>query len=73
MVKLLPQMLFSEGFSKYIYIYTTFRDNVAYEGHRVLDIVLAMAFGITPSRGKTLISNPRCLAEASTCGKDLRR
>ena len=29
----------------------------------------SMAFGSSPRRGKTLISNPRCLAEVSTCGK----
>ena len=33
----------------------------------------SMAFGSSPGRGKTLISNPRCLAEVSTCGKDFRR
>ena len=33
----------------------------------------SMAFGSSPRRGKTLISNPRCLAEVSTCGKDFRR
>ena len=30
-------------------------------------------FGSSPRRGTTLISNPRCLAEVSTCGKDVRR
>ena len=33
----------------------------------------SMNFGSSPMRGKTLISNPRCLAEVSTCGKDFRR
>ena len=33
----------------------------------------SIAFGSSPWRGKTLISNPRCLAEVSTCGKDFRR
>ena len=33
----------------------------------------SMTFGSSPRRGKTLISNPRCLAEVSTCGKDFRR
>ena len=33
----------------------------------------SIAFGSSPRRGKTLISNPRCLAEVSTCGKDFRR
>ena len=33
----------------------------------------SMAFGSSPRRGKTLISNPRYLAEVSTCGKDFRR
>ena len=33
----------------------------------------SIAFGSSPRRGKTLISNPRCLAEESTCGKDFRR
>ena len=32
-----------------------------------------IAFGSSPMRGKTLISNPRCLAELSTRGKDFRR
>ena len=32
-----------------------------------------IAFGSSPRRGKTLISNPRCLAEVSTRGKDFRR
>ena len=27
----------------------------------------SIAFGSSPRRGKTLISNPRCLAEVSTC------
>ena len=30
-------------------------------------------FGSSPRRGKTLISNPRCLAEVSPCGRILRR
>ena len=29
----------------------------------------SIAFGISPRKWKTLISNPRCLAELSTCGK----
>ena len=33
----------------------------------------SMAFGSTHRRGKTVISNPRCLAEESTCEKDFRR
>ena len=33
----------------------------------------SMAFGSSPRRGKTLASNPRCLAEESTCGKEFRR
>ena len=33
----------------------------------------SMAFGSSPRSGKTLISNPRCLAEVSTLGKDFRR
>ena len=33
----------------------------------------SIAFGSSPRRGKTLMSNPRCLAEVSTRGKDLRR
>ena len=33
----------------------------------------SIAFGGSPRRGKTLISNPRCLAEVSTCGKVFRR
>ena len=33
----------------------------------------SIAFGSSPRRGKTLISNPRCLAEVFTCGKDFRR
>ena len=33
----------------------------------------SMPFGSSPRRGKTLISNLRCLAEVSTCGKDFRR
>ena len=33
----------------------------------------SIAFGSSPRRGKTLISNPRCLAEVTTCGKDFRR
>ena len=33
----------------------------------------SIAFGRSPRRGKTLISNPRCLAEVSTFGKDFRR
>ena len=33
----------------------------------------SVAIGSTPRRGKTLISNPRCLADVSTCGKDFRR
>ena len=32
----------------------------------------SMTFGSSPRRGKTLISNPRCLSEVSTCGKDFR-
>ena len=32
-----------------------------------------MAFGSSPRRGKTLITKPRCRAEASTCGKYFRR
>ena len=32
----------------------------------------SIAFGSSPRRGKTLISNPRCLAEVSTCGNDFR-
>ena len=38
------------------------------EGRRGL-----MTFGSSPRRGKTLISNPYCLAEVSACGKDFRR
>ena len=33
----------------------------------------SMAFGSSPRRGKTLISNPRYLAEVSTCGKNFSR
>ena len=33
----------------------------------------SFAFGSSPRRRKTLISNPRYLAEVSTCGKDFRR
>ena len=33
----------------------------------------SIAIGSSPRRGKTLISNPCCLAEVSTCGKDFRR
>ena len=33
----------------------------------------SMAFDSSPRRWKTLISNPRCLAEVSTYGKDFRR
>ena len=33
----------------------------------------SIAFGSSPRRGKTLISNPRCLAEVSTRGKVFRR
>ena len=33
----------------------------------------SIAFGSSPRRGNTLISNPRCLAEVSTRGKDFRR
>ena len=33
----------------------------------------SMAFGSSPRRGKTLISNPRCLAEVSTRGRDFRK
>ena len=33
----------------------------------------SIAFGSSPRRGKTLISNPRYLAEVSTCLKDFRR
>ena len=33
----------------------------------------SIAFGSSPRRETTLISNPRCLAEVSTCGKDFRR
>ena len=33
----------------------------------------SIAFGSSPRRGKTLISNTRCLAEVSTCEKDFRR
>ena len=33
----------------------------------------SIALGSTPRRGKTMISNPRCLAEVSTCVKDFRR
>ena len=33
----------------------------------------SIAFGSSPRRGKTLISNLRCLAEISTCGKDFSR
>ena len=33
----------------------------------------SMAFGSSPRRVKTLISNPRSFAEVSTCGKDFRR
>ena len=32
----------------------------------------SIAFGSSPRRGKTLISNPHCLAEVSTCRKDSR-
>ena len=32
----------------------------------------SIAFGSSPRRGIVLISNPRCLAEVSTCGKDFR-
>ena len=33
----------------------------------------SIAFGSSPRRDKTLISNPRCLTEVSTSGKDFRR
>ena len=33
----------------------------------------SIAFGGPPRRGKAPISNPRCLAEVSTCRKDFRR
>ena len=33
----------------------------------------SMAFGSSPRSGKAQISNPGCLAEVSTCGKDFRR
>ena len=33
----------------------------------------SISFGSSPRRWKTLISNPRCLAELSTCGNDFRR
>ena len=33
----------------------------------------SIVFGSSPRRGNTLISNPRCLAEVSTCGKNFRR
>ena len=33
----------------------------------------SIAFDSSYRRGKTLISNARCLAEVSTCGKDFRR
>ena len=33
----------------------------------------SIAFGSSPRRGRTLISNPGSLAEESTCGKDFRR
>ena len=33
----------------------------------------SIAFGSSPRRGKTLISNRHCLAEVSTRGKDFRR
>ena len=33
----------------------------------------SIAFGSSPRRGNALSSNPRCLAEVSTCGKDFRR
>ena len=33
----------------------------------------SIVFGSSPRRGITLISNPRCLADVSTCGKDFRR
>ena len=33
----------------------------------------SIALGSSPRRGKALISNPRCLAEVSTRGKDFRR
>ena len=33
----------------------------------------SIAISSSPRGGKTLISNTRCLAEVSTCGKDLRR
>ena len=33
----------------------------------------SMAFGSSTSRGKTLISNPRCLAEQFICANDFRR
>ena len=32
----------------------------------------SIAFGSSPRRGRTLISNPRYLADVSTCGKDFR-
>ena len=33
----------------------------------------SIAFGSSPRKGNTLISNPRCLAEVSTCGREFRR
>ena len=33
----------------------------------------SIAFGSSPKRGKTLISNPRCLPEIPTCGNDFSR
>ena len=33
----------------------------------------SLVFGSSPRRWKTLISNPRSLAEVSTCGKGFRR
>ena len=33
----------------------------------------SIAFGRSPRRAESLISNLRCLAEVSTCGKDFRR
>ena len=33
----------------------------------------SIAFGSSPMNDKTLISNPRCLADVSTCGKYFRR
>ena len=33
----------------------------------------SVAFGSSPMRVKAMISDPRCLADVSTCGKDFWR